>query len=403
MLRAYDAQQDKFKKEEAYIRRYKAGQRAKQARGRQTRLEREKDSSTLERPMELDVFGFELPRAPRSGDVVISMREASKRYPAPDGSGEKILFDAFDVSVQRGERWGIIGPNGAGKTSMVRAMLGELELDHGVARPGSSLAIGYYRQTHDGLDPDATVIEYLQRVILKEAPLAAMSEQKARDLAGAFLFSGDDQDRRLGDMSGGERGRAVLAGLLASAKNLLILDEPTNHLDIPSAERLEEALSLEGGFDGTLILISHDRAFLDAVCDRLIVLDGKGNARTVLGTYSEWAGKQREELAQQRAREAEETAKREEQQRKRDAAKQAKPDATKADPSANALARMKTDQIEAKIEKIETRLREIDAQLADPETWRDAERTDRLAQERTKLAGELEPLEFEWSRRADSA
>jgi ATPase subunit of ABC transporter with duplicated ATPase domains len=277
-------------------------------------------------------------------------------------------------------------------------LMGEITPDAGTITWGHQASIGSLAQDHrEGIPNDTTVSEWLHGI----DPSAGIGG--IRGLLGKMLFSGDEGLKPTKALSGGEAVRLLFAKLMLTQDNVLILDEPTNHLDIPSAERLEEALSLEGGFDGTLILISHDRAFLDAVCDRLIVLDGKGNARTVLGTYSEWAVKQREELAQQRAREAEETAKREEQQRKRDAAKQAKPDATKADPSANALARMKTDQIEAKIEKIETRLREIDAQLADPETWRDAERTDRLAQERTKLAGELEPLEFEWSRRADSA
>src|SRR5690606_1350584 len=136
-----------------------------------------------------------------------------------------------------------------------------------------------YRQLHDHLDMSLTVWQYLQSVIVSLDGQAKASEQQARDLAGAFLFSGSDQDKTLGLLSGGERSRAVLAGLVAGAHNVLVLDEPTNHLDIPSAERLEQALAAaEGGFDGTMLLISHDRALLQSTCEKLIVLsaDGRG-------------------------------------------------------------------------------------------------------------------------------
>ncbi|MFO0831850.1 MAG: ABC-F family ATP-binding cassette domain-containing protein [Phycisphaerales bacterium] len=410
MLRAYEAEQHKWKKEEAFIRRYKAGQRAKQARGRQSKLDRAKESSTLERPMELDTFGFTLPRAPRSGDIVVALREASKKYQREDG-GDKVLFHTLSLSIGRGERWGILGPNGAGKTTLVRCALGELPIDSGKLQLGSSLAIGYFRQTHEELKADETVVRYLQGVILREAPQAALSEQQARDLAGAFLFSGEDQEKKLGVMSGGERTRAVLAGLLASAKNLIILDEPTNHLDIESAERLEDALDLEGGFDGTLILISHDRALIDATCDHLIVLDGQGGASVFHGNYTEWAEKEKIRKREEAARAAEEQSRREEQERRRrEAEERKKSEAARTarqagpgngrQPSTNALARMKTEQIEARIEKIEARVRQIDVELSDPDVWRNHSRGESLSNERNALAAELEPLEFEWSRRA---
>jgi ATP-binding cassette subfamily F protein 3 len=405
MHRAYENQQTKFKKEEAYIRRYKAGQRAKQARGRETRLEREK-LDTLERPMELATFKLDLAKAERTGDVVIAGRGLSKKYRQDDGS-DKVLFDTLDVVIGRGERWGIIGPNGAGKTTIVRCLLKDLEPDAGTVRLGSNLKVGYYRQTHDGLDPDLPVYRYLQNVIVKECPGKLLSEQQARNLAGAFLFSGDEQLKQLGLLSGGERSRAVLAGLLASAKNVLVLDEPTNHLDIPSAERLEEALSVEGGYEGTLLLISHDRALIDATCDHLLILDGRGGCEVFLGNYSEWHEKHQSRLKEQAAREAEEKRRRENSERSRRAAEEArKRPATfssptaKSGPSVNALSRLKTEQLEARIEKIQERIKEIDAAFADPDVYSDPKRCSRLGDERKKLLEELEPLEFEWSQRA---
>jgi len=409
MHRAYENQQDKFKKEEAFICRYKAGQRAKQARGRETRLQREKTGSTLERPMELATFNLDLPKAPRTGDIVLTARGLTKKYAQTDPRegpvGDKTLFQDLDISVSRGERWGIIGPNGAGKTTLVRVLLGDLEPDSGWVRLGSNLNVGYYRQTHEHVPADLPVYRYLQKVILKEVPGAQFSEQQARNLAGAFLFSGDEQERTLDSLSGGERSRAVLAGLMASAKNVLVLDEPTNHLDISSAERLEEALSPEGGFEGTLILISHDRALIDATCEHLLVLDGLGHVEVFHGNYSEWHEKDFARRAQRDREEAEAKRRRDEAEKRRAAAEAARrrEESARKSPSTNSLARLKTEQLEDRIEKLEARITQIDSSLADPDVWRDHARTSQLSDERARLAAELEPLEFEWARRADQA
>jgi ATP-binding cassette, subfamily F, member 3 len=233
-----------------------------------------------------------------------------------------------------------------------------------------------------------------------------MSEQAARNLAGVFLFSGEEQERQMGALSGGERSRAVLAGLLASAKNLLVLDEPTNHLDIPSAERLEMALSLpdedRDGFEGTLILISHDRALIDATCDNLVVLDGQGNAELFAGGFTEWHKRDLERKRQRDRAAAEEATRREAAERQRKAAAEAKKSVEKKPaPSANGLARLKTNQLEERIEKVQARIKDLDEKLADPEVWRSASKSAKLSQERTALASELEPLEFEWARRAE--
>jgi len=397
MLRAFETQQGKFKKEEEYIRRFKAGQRARQAMGREKKLDREKLENTLVRPMELDAFTIQLPKAERSGDIVASGRGLTKQYESEDGT-VKTLFEELDLSIERGERWGIIGPNGAGKTTLVRTLLGEITPDAGVARMGSNVKIGYYKQTHEGLPSDVSVYRYIQGVILKEAPRAAMSEQAARDLAGAFLFSGDEQEKELGVLSGGERSRAVLAGLLASAKNLLVLDEPTNHLDIQSAERLEEALSADGGYEGSLILISHDRALIDATCDHLIVLDGHGKSEAFLGSYTEWRRREDQRL-KAAAKQTAGTKQRVEQKPAKVAERT--PEVKRA-PADDKVAKIKTDQLEVKIEKIETRLREIDAAMGNPDFWRDTQKMNSLAAERQKLNAEKEPLEFEWSRRAEA-
>jgi ABC-type multidrug transport system ATPase subunit len=274
-----------------------------------------------------------------------------------------------------------------GKTTLVRCLLGELAPDTGAVRLGSRLNPGHYRQRQDDLDLTLPVWRYLQGVIVSLDGKAAASEQQARDLAGAFLFSGDQQDKPLGDLSGGERSRAVLAGLVAGAHNLLVLDEPTNHLDIPSAERLEEALS---AFDGTLLLVTHDRALLEATCTQLLVFDGSGNVRLFHGRYSEWAESKQDQAARDR-HDAPRPAKR----------RRTKPQAAggpkRGGPS------MSFADIEERIEAIERRLGEIDGELLDPAVYTDGPRCNALQAERTALAEELTPLEAEWARRAEEA
>ena len=407
--RMHEKQQTAFKREEAFIRKYKAGQRAKQARGRESRLERAKAETTVERPVELSTMKLELPKAERTGDIVASVRGLTKRYPGE--SGEPItLFEDLTVTIERGQRWGVIGPNGAGKTTLVRTILGEIEPDAGAVSLGTRLSIGYFTQTHEHLDPDATVVRYLQSVVRKECPGQQLSEQTARHLAGAFMFSGQDQDKPLGLLSGGERGRAMLAGLLASAKNVLVLDEPTNHLDIPSAERLERALRRgedgePGVFDGTLLLISHDRALLDACCDHLLILDGRGGCEVVLGTYSEWAAVRDAQHTRAGAAAPMPPGPRSKAKGtgapNRGSAAAAAHARTSGNGAGSKWSWMKAEQLERKIETAESELAELDRSLDDPEVWIDHERANALVERRDAVRAELEGLEAEWLRKME--
>jgi len=413
-LRAWENQQTKFKQEEAFIRKYKAGQRAKQARGRESRLEREKASSVVEKPIELQSFSLDLPRASRTGDIVVKATGIAKRYTNKNGS-QKVLFHDLDVTISRGERWGVIGPNGAGKTTLVRVLLGEMAPDAGSVKLGANVQLGHFRQTDEGIDPELAVYTYIKKAVEVESG-RVLSEQESRNLAGAFLFSGDEQESEMAELSGGERARARLAALIASAKNLLVLDEPTNHLDIPAAERLEEALALPveatsespgrpgGDYDGTLLLISHDRAIIDACCDHLLVLDGEGGVETFPGNYSAWR-KRDEERARLAEQERVERRKREEAEAKRRRAaeeQQRRAERKAAGPTANSLAGMRTEKLESRIEEVETRIKQIDESMADPEVWSDPAKCEKLGRERASLVQELEPLEYEWMRRAEA-
>jgi len=395
MLRAYEKQQATFKREEAFIRQFKAGQRAKQAKGRESRLDREK-LTALERPIELDDMKLNLPKAERTGDIVVSARDISKSYPNDDGT-TKVLFKDLTFHIERGQRWGVIGPNGAGKSTLIRCLLTEQAIDSGTVKLGSKLAVGHFTQTHDDLDPDKTVYRHIQDTIKKETDeRVMMSEQDARNLAGAFMFSGRDQEKTIGVMSGGEQARAVLAALLASAKNVLVLDEPTNHLDIQAAERLESAIArtyenpktgekVQGDYDGTIILISHDRALIDAVCDHMFILDDHGNAEVFAGTYTEW--KQSKETVREQPKP---------RQSKQLAPKAAPKPAKKMKESKNKFSWMAIGKIEERIKDLEIELKRIDAELGDADVWTDYERANALTEKRDANKAELGELEAEW-------
>jgi ATP-binding cassette subfamily F protein 3 len=326
-----------------------------------------------------------------------------------------MLFKDLDLTIERGQRWGIIGPNGAGKTTLVRCLLGETEIDDGKVMPGGKLSIGYYRQTHEGMDPDLTVVRFLQDAVLKQTEGVRLTEQQARDLAGAFLFSGQAQEKQLGMLSGGERGRAMLASLLATGKNVLVLDEPTNHFDIPSAERLEETLrrppspdelaldenaGREAGlFDGTLILISHDRALLDACCDRLLVMDGKGGAKVFLGGYTRWAESQGKSGDGKAATTSHAKTP---QKPTPTPVVNAKPTGPK--PKAEKKSKwswMGVDQIESQIASLTKEMAKIDAKLADADVWLDLDKANALTDKRDEVKAELDGLETEWVKKAE--
>ena len=387
--RQHAKQLDKIRAEEAFIRKYKEGQRAKQARGRQSRLERFKTKELVERPLELDVMRLNLPTPPRIGDIVIAAEGLTKQL------GDRTLFEDFGISVRPGDRIGIIGPNGIGKTTLIRSILGDLETESGEVRRSPRLSIGWFRQTHEHLDLSLTVSQYLQSVVVSLDKNTNASEQQARDLAGAFLFSGAEQDKTLELLSGGERARAMLAALVASAHNLLVLDEPSNHLDIPSSERLEQAMIQYGDeskLGGALLLVSHDRALLEATCTQLIVFEEGKPLRLFRGRYSDLLREQ--ESSEQRSKSK--------PKRQKESPTDSKRGKRPAKPKRDPLERLTTEDLELKIEQIEGQIGEIDSVLSEPDSWSDRARCKKLEAQRKQLQEELEPLEFEWSRRAET-
>jgi len=272
---AYQRQQAMLAKEQRFIDRFTAhAAKAAQVQSRMKKLEK---IETIEPPRRRKVVDFDFRTPPRSGDDVAMLERVGKRY------GERTIYDGFDLTIRRGERWCVMGRNGAGKSTLLKLVAGQLAPDSGTVRLGASLALGYFaQQSIELLDPGLTLFEQMQ----KDFPLEGQGTLRA--LLGAFQFSGDDVDKPIRALSGGEKSRLVIARMLLYPPNFLVLDEPTNHLDLETKEMLVVALS---GFEGTMLFVSHDRMFLRGLSNRVLELhpdDGDRRPRTYLGGYDEY-------------------------------------------------------------------------------------------------------------------
>ena len=281
--RVYEKQQEHIRKTEEYIDKYRAGIKSKMARGRQSQLDR---LERLEAPDQDREFAFTFPKAEMSADRVLMVEDVSIGYDI-----EHPVATHITTILRRGDVVGLIGANGAGKSTFVKTIMGELNTLDGSITTGNRVQTGYFSQEHEELHPSWSVLQEIM------APYD-MSEESARSVLGAFQFRGDDVFKLIGDLSGGERARIALLQLFLEGRNFLILDEPTNHLDIPTRETVEQALQQ---FEGTLLIISHDRYLLDAVAKRIVVLDN-GGIEEFHGNYSYYKEKmlERSVLAAQR-------------------------------------------------------------------------------------------------------
>jgi len=272
-----ERQQAFVDKTQDFIRKNIAGQKTKQAQSRRKMLEK---LEKLERPedvwAEASKLRVRFADAARSGDIVLECKGLSA------SRGGRTLFENLDLLVRRGDRVGIVGPNGAGKTTLLKMLAGrgDPELDSGSVRRGTNLQDGYFDQHLGELDPKKTAVEEIRTI------RGDLNVDAARQYLARFRITGDDALRSISGFSGGERSRLALAKLLLEPRNLLFLDEPTNHLDIPACEILETALA--EGFDGTLLLVSHDRQFLETVTTRLVVIKD-GHADVFPGGFRDHA------------------------------------------------------------------------------------------------------------------
>jgi ATPase subunit of ABC transporter with duplicated ATPase domains len=256
---AYARQQAMLAKEQRFIERFAA--HAAKAAQVQSRVKALDKIEKIELPKKRKVVTFDFRQPPRSGDQVAVVEDISKAY------GARIVHEGFSMTIRRGERWCVMGKNGAGKTTLLRMIAGVLPPDSGAVTLGASLTMGYFaQQAVDLLDLNLTIEEQLQKDFPQE------SIGVLRSLAGAFQFSGDDVDKKIRSLSGGEKTRLVIARMMLYPPNFLVLDEPTNHLDLFTKEMLIGALK---NFEGTMLFVSHDRAFLRALSNRVIELGGE--------------------------------------------------------------------------------------------------------------------------------
>ena len=261
---AYGRQQAMLAKERRFIERFSA--HAAKAAQVQSRVKALDKIEKIELPRRRRVVRFDFRQPPRSGDQVVALEDVAKAY------GRHVIYDGLSLTIRRGERWCVMGRNGAGKTTLLKMVAGVLAPDAGEIRMGASLKMGYFAQAAlDVLDPDLTIDEQLQ----KDFPHESMGT--LRNLAGAFQFPGDDIDKKIRTLSGGEKTRLVMARMLLDPPNLLVLDEPTNHLDLATKEMLVEALR---DFEGTMLFVSHDRAFLRGLSSRVLELGGESGHDT---------------------------------------------------------------------------------------------------------------------------
>lgn len=368
--KAYEKQQEHIKETEEYIRRYKAGIKAKQARGRQSQLNR---LVRLEKPVHQASLRFHFDPPQECADKVLDVLRVEGSY------GSHILFKDLTIHIKKGETVGLIGPNGAGKTTILKMITGEKKPDTGFVQLGNNVKMGYYSQEQERLHPKLTVLDEVRDTF-------NFGEKEARNILGMFLFRGDDVFKTVGMLSGGEKARLSLLCLFLEKPNFLILDEPTNHLDIPTREIMEDAIE---AFGGTCLVVSHDRYFLDKVADRILELD-HGKLTEYLGNYSYYKEKKQDLEAFEKDRNGkEEEEEKEKEEKPRENEHQVKTEVSAADVS-------KLSHVEMEIGRLEATMKMYTVQMSmNPENYAE------LADEYEEAKKKLDKLYAKWDELAE--
>ncbi len=368
--KAYEKQQEHIKETEEYIRRYKAGIKAKQARGRQSQLNR---LVRLEKPVHQASLRFHFDPPQECADKVLDVLRVEGSY------GSHILFKDLTIHIKKGETVGLIGPNGAGKTTILKMITGEKKPDTGFIQLGNNVKMGYYSQEQERLHPKLTVLDEVRDTF-------NFGEKEARNILGMFLFRGDDVFKTVGMLSGGEKARLSLLCLFLEKPNFLILDEPTNHLDIPTREIMEDAIE---AFGGTCLVVSHDRYFLDKVADRILELD-HGKLTEYLGNYSYYKEKKQDLEAFEKDRNGkEEEEEKEKEEKPRENEHQVKTEVSAADVS-------KLSHVEMEIGRLEATMKMYTVQMSmNPDQYAE------LADEYEEAKKKLDKLYAKWDELAE--
>ena len=362
---AYEKQQTQIKKTEEYIARYKAGIKAKQARGRQSQLNRLERIVLPPEAARFKYFAFAKPT--ECAQRVAELEDITFAYPG----GQRVL-DRISLLIRKGDGVALIGENGVGKTTLLQILVGELEAT-GRLKIGSRVKIGYFSQQHEGLDPSKTILDEI-------CYTHGLDEETARNYLGAFLFHGDDVLRLIGALSGGEQARVAFLKLMLTDANFLVLDEPTNHLDIPAREAVEEALM---AFPGTFIAVSHDRYFLDKTANCTLELKD-GRITEYLGNYSYYLMKKEaegEEAAADVPRAEKKTQSAPPAQEKKDRVEAPAAPKTTVHSAIPAARRQEMiERTEAEIAMAEAELKGLEYEMNRPETQADPERSHAIAE-----------------------
>lgn len=381
--RAYEKQQEHIRETEEYIRKYKAGIKAKQARGRQSQLDR---LERIEKPIHRQSLHFQFEKPAECAEKVLDVMHVTSSY------GEHVIFKDLTMHIKKGESVGLIGPNGAGKSTLLKLIVGDKRADGGFIQIGNRVKPGYYSQELDRLNSEYTVLEQIENDF-------DMGEREARNLLGMFLFRGDDVFKPVSLLSGGERARLTLLMLFLEKPNFLILDEPTNHLDIPTREIMEQALA---AFGGTSLIVSHDRYFLDRVTTRILEMEN-GKLTEYLGNYSYYREKKKNLEEYERDRmEAESAASSGESLPEKEPAKEKKSE-RKAESKAAPAPRKpvdsrKMDNIEMEIQRQEAMLKMLTVEMNQtPENY------ESIMSEYNQAKQKLEKLYNKWEEMAEMA
>jgi ATP-binding cassette, subfamily F, member 3 len=363
--KAIERQQAEIARMERFVERFRyKATKARQAQSRVKMIEKAKREGPVAERRDNRHLRFHFKPPSRPGRVVLKLVNGRLEVP-----GRTLLAEA-NLEVERGEHVALVGPNGAGKTTLIETLAGQREPAAGSVRSGHNVKLGYLSQHAETAAGSGSVLDAAKRE-------TGLNENQARALLGGFLFSGEDVEKQLADISGGEQRRLSLAILVASGANVLILDEPTNHLDIESREALEDALT---EFEGTVLLVSHDRALLEAVGSRTLVCeDGRLESHP-----SGWA-------EYQRRRDEREAA----------AAAAAKPSSGAGGKKYSATkpaqkAARKAAKLEQRIERAEAKLRELEDELADPAAWSSPGRVERATKRHEEAKATVEELYEEW-------
>jgi ATP-binding cassette subfamily F protein 3 len=357
--RAIEKQQAEIARMEAFVERFRY--KATKARQAQSRLKRLDKIERIERdPRDTRELGFRFGAVERSGRVVFEMTGGRLEV----GEGHVLLDDA-EIWLERGEHVSLVGANGTGKTTLIEALAGRTPLAAGKISRGHNVKLGYLSQHAEELTAGGarTVLEACQK-------LTGLTPGKARALLGTFLFSGEEVEKPLDGISGGERQRLTLAVLVSSGANVLILDEPTNHLDLDAREALEDALS---AYEGALLLVSHDRALLDAVGSRTVAVED-GTLRSYVGGWPEYVRVREERKAKPKAAAKSAPARKAAAPQPKPAKTKTKAKAAKAGPGGNGNgpsknARRRLRELEREVEQAETVLKQLEDELAAPDAW----------------------------------